>query len=76
VWARLAAGDVGGLIDYRHSATAASRAHPTDEHLLPLFVALGAAGQDFTVERLHAGIDDFVLAMDAYSFDGPGEIPV
>ena len=63
------------LLAYRESVAAASRAHPTDEHLLPLFVALGAAGKDFTAERLHSGIDDFVLAMDAYSFDGPREIP-
>jgi 4,5-DOPA dioxygenase extradiol len=75
VWARLAAGDVDALLAYRESVAAASRAHPTDEHLLPLFVALGAAGQGFTAERLHSGIDDFVLAMDAYSFDGPREIP-
>jgi 4,5-DOPA dioxygenase extradiol len=44
------------------------RAHPTDEHLQPLYVALGAAGPQATVEHLHTGISDYVLAMDAYSF--------
>lgn len=46
----------------------AVRAHPTDEHLLPLFVALGAGGDSPAVRRLHAGIDDYVIAMDAYEF--------
>ncbi len=56
------------LLDYRQQAPDAVRAHPTDEHLLPLFVALGAAGKDAEVEQLHSGIDDYVLAMDAYAF--------
>jgi len=73
VWQRLAASDLDGLLAYRRSATGASRAHPTEEHLLPLFVALGAGGEDFVAERFHAGIDDYVLAMDAYSFTGPRE---
>jgi 4,5-DOPA dioxygenase extradiol len=65
---RLAARDVEALLDWRTRAPAAARAHPTDEHLLPLFVALGAAGDDGAIERLHVGIDDYVLAMDAYAF--------
>jgi 4,5-DOPA dioxygenase extradiol len=65
---RLAARDLEALLDWRARAPAAARAHPTEEHLLPLFVALGAAGDDAAVERLHAGIDDYVLAMDAYAF--------
>jgi 4,5-DOPA dioxygenase extradiol len=36
--------------------------------LLPLFVALGAAGDGAKAERFHAGIDHYVIAMDAYSF--------
>lgn len=73
VWDRVAAGDVAGLLGYRGSLAAASRAHPTEEHLLPLFVALGAGGEPFAAERFHAGIDDFVIAMDAFSFSGPEE---
>ncbi len=60
--------DLEALLDYRHQAPDAVRAHPTDEHLQPLYVALGAAGQDATVEHLHSGISDYVLAMDAYAF--------
>ena len=68
MWERLAARDVAALLDYRRDAPAATRAHPTEEHLLPLYVALGAGGEEFAVDRLHAGIDDYVLAMDAFSF--------
>jgi 4,5-DOPA dioxygenase extradiol len=66
--ARLAAGDEPALLDYRQRAPGAARAHPTDEHLLPLYVALGAGGSPFDVERFHAGVDDYVLAMDAWAF--------
>jgi 4,5-DOPA dioxygenase extradiol len=37
-------GDLTALLDYRQRAPHAVRAHPTDEHLLPLFFALGASG--------------------------------
>ena len=66
--ARLAEGGLEALLDYRRRAPDAVRAHPTDEHLLPLFVALGAAGPAARANRLHAGIDYGVLAMDAYAF--------
>lgn len=67
--ARLAARDLPALLDYRRLAPNAVRAHPTEDHLLPLYVALGAAGADFAATRLHAGIiDEFVLAMDGYVF--------
>lgn len=65
---RLAAGDTDALLDYRRRAPDAVRAHPSEEHLLPFFVALGAAGEGATAERFHAGIDDYVLAMDAWAF--------
>lgn len=60
--------DLAALLDYRRRAPEAARAHPTDEHLQPLYVALGAAGPQATVKHLHTGISDYVLAMDAYSF--------
>jgi 4,5-DOPA dioxygenase extradiol len=67
---RLAAGDIDALLDYRQQAPFASRAHPTDEHLLPLFVALGAAGPGAHAQRIDAGIEYGILAMDVYRFDG------
>ena len=66
---RLAAGDIDALLDYRRQAPYAERAHPTDEHLLPLFVALGAAGPKAHAQRIDAGIDLGFLAMDIYRFD-------
>jgi len=66
---RLAAGDIDALLDYRRQAPGAERAHPTDEHLLPLFVALGAAGPNTHAQRIDAGIDLGFLAMDIYRFN-------
>ena len=68
-------GDLAGLLDYRRRAPGAALAQPTEEHLLPLIVALGAAAPGARADRLHAGIDDHVIAMDAYAFwprEGPG----
>ncbi|MFC4762151.1 dioxygenase family protein [Dyella koreensis] len=67
---KLNQGDTQALLDYRRQAPFAQRAHPTDEHLLPLFVALGAAGDQPTAQRIDAGIDLGFLAMDIYRFDG------
>lgn len=56
------------VLSYRHLAPHAVRNHPTEEHLLPLFVALGAAGANPVATRLHAGSTHGVLRMDAYAF--------
>ncbi|QDQ25811.1 dioxygenase [Chitinimonas arctica] len=66
---RLQADDLDALLDYRQQAPAAARAHPSDEHLLPLFVALGAAGEKRRASRLYSGITEGGLAMDTYAFD-------
>ncbi|HMB48877.1 MAG TPA: class III extradiol ring-cleavage dioxygenase [Afifellaceae bacterium] len=66
---RLAEGDVDLLLDYRRQAPFAVENHPTDEHLLPLFVALGAAGHQALGRRLHDSREFGVLAMDAYAFN-------
>lgn len=68
IWDRIQARDLPALLNYRQIAPEAVRAHPRDEHLLPLFVALGAAAENCWPQRLHAGVDDFVIAMDAYAF--------
>ena len=67
--ARLEAGDRAALLDYRRAAPHAVRNHPTEEHLLPLFVAMGAAGAGARASRLHASVEHGVLAMDAYAFE-------
>jgi len=66
---KLRDGDTAALLDYRRQAPFARHAHPTDEHLLPLFVALGAAGDGAHAQRIDAGIDLGFLAMDIYRFD-------
>jgi 4,5-DOPA dioxygenase extradiol len=63
---RSAAGDVEALIAFERTAPHALRNHPTDEHFLPFFVALGAGGGKGA--RLHAEIQHGALAMDAYAF--------
>lgn len=62
----LADGHVSALLDYRRLAPSAVRNHPTEEHLLPLFVALGAGGA--LARRVHASHTHGILAMDAYTF--------
>jgi len=77
--ARLQAGDTAALLDYRRQAPGGVQAHPSDEHLLPLFVAWGAAtaaGTPPTTARLHAGIDDFVIAMDLWAFGSSPSDPL
>lgn len=44
------------------------RAHPTLEHLLPLYVALGAAGAGTSAEVLHRGFAFGSLGLAAYRF--------
>ena len=70
-WLRqmLEAGDVDALLDYRVRAPDAEAAHPRDEHLLPLFAALGAGGADAKARLLHRGFMDGALGMAAYAFE-------
>jgi len=56
------------LVNYRSLTPGGARAHPTDEHFLPLYVALGAAGENYKAERLYDGVEMGALAMDAYLF--------
>jgi 4,5-DOPA dioxygenase extradiol len=59
---------VDDLLDYRAKGPFAVQQHPTDEHLLPLFVVLGAAGENARPERLHSSAMYSSLRMDAYAF--------
>lgn len=69
VAATVAAGDLESLLDLRRRAPHALRAHPTEEHLQPLLVAIGAAGEDWRqAERLEGGIVHGVIGMDSYLF--------
>jgi 4,5-DOPA dioxygenase extradiol len=70
-WVRdaVVARDTDRLIRYRRIAPHAERAHPTEEHYLPLLVALGAsspAGE--SVRVIEGGITYGVLSMDSYAW--------
>jgi 4,5-DOPA dioxygenase extradiol len=56
----------------------ASDNHPTPDHILPLFVAMGAGarGDCLHAKRLHASTTYAVLAMDVYAFDGEESVAV
>ncbi len=63
------AGDEAALADYRAQAPNAAMAQPSEEHFMPLFVALGAGGPKETkASRLHSSATFGSLRMDAYSF--------
>ena len=64
----IAEGRKDDLLHYRSAAPDAARNHPTDEHLLPLFTAIGAAGPAIRGERIHHSHRYGVIAMDAYAF--------
>ncbi len=64
---RSAAADSAALLDYRRQAPHATLMHPTDEHLLPFFVAAGAGGPGAGL-RLHDSLTYGCLGMDAYAF--------
>lgn len=62
------AGRTDDLVDYRRRAPNAARNHPSEEHFLPFFTALGAAGAA-KGRRVHASTTYGALAMDAYQWD-------
>ena len=66
--AKIMAGDISALADYRRLAPHAADEHPTEEHLLPLHVALGAAGAGMAPKKLHSSVEYGFLRMDAYAF--------
>ena len=66
--AAIAEDRIDDLINYRTRAPYGVRQHPTDEHLLPLYVALGAAGDKPLPERLHSSAMYSSLRMDTYAF--------
>lgn len=60
--------DMAALVDYRRRAPHAERAHPSEEHILPLLVAVGASGGADAVEVLEGGMSYGVLSMESYGF--------
>jgi len=69
-WLRdaIAMGDVQALLEWRERGPGAQRAHPSEEHFLPFFIAYGAAGARPEAEQVLGGTDNGALAMDSYLF--------
>ena len=67
--AKIKAGDLTALSAWRTLAPRAALNHPTDEHLLPLFAALGAATRIDNSQHLNRVMTYGLLAMDAWLFD-------
>lgn len=61
-------GAVEDLVGWTDRAPAARMNHPTVEHFVPLFVALGAAGERPRGEVLHRGFMAGSLSMSAFAF--------
>ncbi len=68
VFAALSEGRIDDLVNYREIAPEGRRNHPSEEHFLPLFTAIGAAGPGAKAERIHASYSYSALSMDAYAF--------
>lgn len=67
---RMAAGATDDLLHAVERAPHGRDNHPSMDHILPLFVAMGAGskGGPLQAERLHASTTYAILAMDAYAF--------
>jgi 4,5-DOPA dioxygenase extradiol len=71
---RIAAGATDDVLHAVERAPHGRDNHPTMDHILPLFVAMGAGrgagsgGGPLQAERLHASVTYAILAMDAYAF--------
>jgi 4,5-DOPA dioxygenase extradiol len=65
---RMIAGAVDDVLHAVDRAPYGRDNHPTPDHILPLFVAMGAGGTPFKAARLHSSSTYAVLAMDVYVF--------
>ena len=63
--------DVDALVHYRERAPHAARAHPTEEHYLPLLVAIGASEDGDDATLVEGGMTYNVLSMDSFGFGLP-----
>ena len=72
----LAKHDDDALLAYREQGPGGARAHPSEEHFLPIYVAWGAAGPAAVATRVYRGFDGPALSMDAYAFAAPDALQV
>lgn len=67
--ATIGKGAVEDLLDYRDIAPEARRNHPGEDHFLPIFAPLGAAGPDTKGTRIYQNINFGILSMAAFAWD-------
>lgn len=65
---RAHAGDAKALMEYRKVAPNAVRNHPSEDHYLPILVALGAAGENAKAKTLHESAAYGSLSLRAFEF--------
>lgn len=65
----IGAGDTKRLLSWRDEAPFIAENHPTDEHLMPIFFAAGAAGDGASGKRIHASRQYGFFAWDSYLFE-------
>jgi 4,5-DOPA dioxygenase extradiol len=63
--------DTAALLRYRSAAPEAARAHPSEEHFLPLLVSYGASEAGDAFRAIDGGIDHGVLSMDSFAWGLP-----
>lgn len=68
---KVLANDIDAVVNYRAVAPHAHRAHPTEEHFLPLLVALGAQLPGDTAQLIDGGIEHGMLSMDSFIWGLP-----
>lgn len=65
---KISENNIEELLNWDKLAPYAKQNHPTTEHFLPLFAALGAASDLSKTERMNKFVSLNVLAMDSYIF--------
>ena len=65
---KMQAGDLEAMFNYRQLAPHAVRVHPSDEHLLTLFFAMGAADDWTRLVHFDSGTTYHSLRMDSFAF--------
>jgi 4,5-DOPA dioxygenase extradiol len=71
---RLGTRDLETLLSFPAQPQTARMAHPTDEHFLPLYVAMGAGWDGGAARRMHASYSYGSVGMACYAFGTAGEV--
>lgn len=64
----LATSDLAALVTYRSTLDVGQMAHPTEDHLMPLYVAFGAGRGDGGAAKLHSSFTLGSLSMASYGW--------